>query len=275
MEKVLILGASGLVGSALVEEFKNVYDVYGTYFSTLTTLPDDKQFQLDVHQIDKLKEKIQLIKPEIVISCLRGDFQQQLEFHQELALDLKNNNSRLYYFSTTNVFDGDFSKPHIETDRPISKSDYGNFKIQCEQILKEILSEQAMMIRIPAIWGKNSLRWNAIKESIDQNKEINVYSNLVCNHLLDIQLARQLRFIIENKLRGIFHLGSIDHMTQAEFYEQIITKHGSNKILLHYQLLEDSPATCYFTLKSTREDLPDSLKTTNEEIIDYLLEYRR
>lgn len=33
MEKVLILGASGLVGRALVEKFNYGLDVYGTYFS--------------------------------------------------------------------------------------------------------------------------------------------------------------------------------------------------------------------------------------------------
>ncbi|MGX6445687.1 sugar nucleotide-binding protein [Neobacillus sp. K501] len=271
MEKVLILGASGLVGKPLVEELRNHFDVYGTYFSRKTTLPDDKQFPLAVGQIDKLKEKMQLIKPDIVISCLRGDYPQQLQFHRELALELRNTNGRLYYFSTTNVFDGDFSKPHIESDLPISETDYGKFKIECEHMLTEILGEQAMMIRIPAIWGKDSPRWNAVNESIRENKVNEVYSNLVCNHLLDVQLARQLRHIIENKLTGIFHLGSVDHMTQAEFYEIILTQLGSTNNLLKYQLLEDDPATCYFTLDSTRDDLPASLKTTNQEIIDYLL----
>lgn len=271
MEKVLILGASGLVGRALVEELKNGFDVYGTYFSTKTTLPDDKQFPLDVQQIDKLKEKMRLIKPNIVISCLRGDYPQQLKFHQKLAMKIRNAKGRLYYFSTTNVFDGDFSKPQIETDTPISETDYGKFKIECELLLKEILAEQAMMIRIPAIWGKDSPRWNTIQESIQQNKTIEVYRNLVCNHLLDVQLARQLRFIIENRLTGIFHLGSVDHMTQAEFYELILTKIGCDKDLFQYQLLQGTPSTCYFTLESTREDIPDSLKTTNEEIIDYLV----
>lgn len=77
-------------------------------------------------------------------------------------------------------------------------------------MLKEILDERGMMIRIPAIWGKDSPRWNLIKESIKNNKVIDVYSNLVCNNLLDVQLAKQLRFIIESKLKGIFHLGSVD-----------------------------------------------------------------
>jgi dTDP-4-dehydrorhamnose reductase len=226
---------------------------------------------LGIQQIDKLKDIIRSIKPDIVISCLRGEFDQQLKFHKEVAVEIQNNNSRMYFFSTTNVFDGDYSKPHTETDIPISKTDYGNFKIECENMLKEILDERVMIIRIPIIWGKSSPRWKSIKESIKNNKVIDVYSNLVCNNLLDIQLAKQLRFIIENKLTGIFHLGSVDMMTQGKFYEQIISKLGCDKILLRNHLVQDNAETCYFLLKSNRHDLPSSLQSTNEDIISYLV----
>ncbi len=271
MEKVLILGASGLVGRALLDEFKDRFDLYGTYSTSLTSPPDDKQFQLEVQQIDKLKEIIQSIKPDIVISCLRGDFEQQFKLHKELALELHNSSTRVYYFSTTNVFDGDFSRPHTETDMPIAESDYGKFKIACENMLKEILDERVMMIRIPAIWGKNSPRMNLIKESIKNNKVIDVYSNLVCNNLLDVQIAKQLRFIIENKLKGIIHLGSMDNMTQGQFFEKVISKLTRNKSILRYQSYQDKDVTYYFQLTSNREDLPVSLQSTNEDIIDQLI----
>ncbi|WHY78634.1 sugar nucleotide-binding protein [Neobacillus sp. WH10] len=272
MQKILILGASGLVGKALIDEFTNEFALYGTYFSSLTSLPNDKQFQLEVKQIDKLKEIISTIKPDIVISCLRGEFDQQLRFHKELAKELQKNSSRVYYFSTTNVFDGDLSRSHTETDIPTAESDYGKFKINCENMLKEILDERVVIIRIPAIWGKNSPRWSLIKESIKNNTVIDVYSNLVCNNLLDVQLAKQLRFIIENDLKGIFHLGSVDMMTQGQFFEQIVSKLANEKSLLRNRLYQDKVDTFYFRLNSNRVDIPSSLQCTNQEIISYLLE---
>ncbi|MEH7081132.1 sugar nucleotide-binding protein [Neobacillus drentensis] len=271
MEKVLILGGSGLIGRALLDEFKDGFDLYGTYSTSVTSLPEEKQFQLEVHQIDKLKEIIQSIKPDIVISCLRGDFDQQLKLHKELALELQNTSSRVYYFSTTNVFDGDFSKPHTESDIPIAESDYGKFKIACENILKEILDERVIVIRIPAIWGKNSPRLNLIKESIKNNKTIDVYNNLVCNNLLDVQLAKQLHFIIESQLKGVIHLGTKDRMTQGQFFEQVISKLTSEKNILRYQSYQDKDVTYYFQLISNREDLPNFLQCTNEEVIGYLI----
>ncbi|MDR7071610.1 sugar nucleotide-binding protein [Fictibacillus barbaricus] len=272
MEKVLILGASGLVGRALINELNDRFDVYGTYSSTQPSLPENRQFQLEIQEIESLQGIIQSIKPDIVISCLRGEFIQQLKFHKELAMELRKMDSRMYYFSTTNVFDGDLSKPHSETDTPISESDYGKFKLECEKMLTEILDERLVIVRIPAIWGKDSPRWHEINESIKNNKEITVYSNLVCNNHLDIVLAKQIRYIIENELKGIFHLGSTDLMTQAQFYEQILSKLEYEGNLLRYTVYQEPKDTGYFTLKSIRNDLPESLQYTNEDIISYLLE---
>jgi dTDP-4-dehydrorhamnose reductase len=137
-------------------------------------------------------------------------------------------------------------------------------------MLKEILQERAIVIRIPAILGKSSPRWNLIKESIKDNKVIDVYSNLVCNNLLDVHLAKQLRYIVKNKLKGLFHLGSQDTMTQGQFFEQIITRLGTNKNLLQSHLFLDKADTCYFALKSNRLEIPASLQSTNNDIISYL-----
>lgn len=271
MKKVLILGASGLVGRALIDEFKDGYELYGTYNSTLANLPDDKRFELDVLQIDKMKDIIHSIKPDIVISCLRGEYDQQFQLHKELAIELQNTSCLVYYFSTTNVFDGDHSKPHLETDKPTSVSDYGNFKIECEKLLKDILNDRAVIIRIPAIWGKNSPRWNLINESIKANKEMDVFSNLVSNNLLDVHLAKQLRYIIEHNLNGVFHLGSVDTMTHGQFFEKIITGLGSDNNLLQYRQFLDKEETFYFALKSNRIDIPTTIQFTNTDIISYLL----
>ncbi|QAY66313.1 sugar nucleotide-binding protein [Paenibacillus protaetiae] len=231
-----------------------------------------KQFQLDMEQYDKLQEQLKEMNPDIVISCLRGDYGRQLEFHMQLAAALAEGNSRLYYLSTTNVFDGDVSKPHTEADNPIAVSDYGKFKISCENMLKRIMGERLVIIRIPAIWGKPSPRWDQVKESIKNNKEIDVYSNLVCSHLLDVQLARQLRYILKQNLRGIFHLGSVDEMTHGQFHERLVQQITGGSRLLRYHLYDDKEDTRYFSLASSREGLPGSLQSTNSENLAYLLE---
>jgi len=271
MQKVLVFGASGLVGKACVQELRNEFDVYGTYYSSSSTgLPRDKQFRLDIKELEILKEMISAIQPDFVISCLQGEYDLQLTFHRELAKQLQKS-SRLYYISTTNVFDGDFTKSHTEKDAPLAESDYGQFKIECENILRELLGERAVIVRIPAIWGKDSPRMNWIRDSIKNNKEIEVYSNLICNNLLDADLAKQLHYIIKNNIKGIVHLGSMDMMTQAQFFQQIVNKLTNDKNILKYQLFNEVNETFYFRLASCRDELPKSLQRNNQHLIEYLL----
>lgn len=188
---------------------------------TSLELPERNQYQLEIGEIDKMKNIIQSIKPNLIISCLRGDFEQQLLFHKELALEIENTRTTLYFFSTANVFDGDFTKHHTELDTPLAASPYGAFKIDCENTLQEILNERAVIIRIPQIWGRKSPRIDHIKSGIENN-QIDVYSNLECNNLSDVLLARQLKYIMLNKLNGTFHLGTVDMMSHEHFIKELV-----------------------------------------------------
>lgn len=266
MSKLLILGASGLVGKALVDECKDSFDVFGTYSTTPLELPKSNQYQLKISEIDKIKDIIRSIKPDAIVSCLRGDFDQQLIFHKELALELENTNSILYYFSTANVFDGDFTKHHSELDTPNAVSPYGAFKIECENVLQQILNESAVIIRIPQIWGKKSPRLDNIRSGIENN-QIDVYSNLECNNLSDVLLASQLKYIMINKPNGIFHLGSVDMMINKDFIAELVGSLTDKEIHFKSNLFQETSDTCYFGLKSIRNDIPKSLQTTNKDII--------
>lgn len=272
MKKLLILGASGLVGKAIAKECLDVFDVYGTYFSSETNLTDDKQFQLNIEDEETIREILNVVQPDIVVSSLRGDYDDQLKFHRNLAEELKNRASILYFFSTTNVFDGDLSMHHRESDQPISQSEYGQYKINCEKLLAQSLGDRSNIIRIPGIWGKNSPRMNSLNKNIETATSIQAYSNLECNFLLDTQLARQVRFIFENELTGIFHLGAVDMVNECIFIEELVNKLTTREINIQLNPYEDKETTYYFGLLSNRDDLPDSLKMTNKEIISYLVE---
>ncbi|MGB6409451.1 MAG: sugar nucleotide-binding protein [Planococcus donghaensis] len=270
MRKLLILGASGLVGRALVEECKESFEIFGTYSTSPIDLSKNHQFQLNVSELEQLKNIIRKVNPDAVVSCLRGDFDQQLRFHKELALELRETNGVCYYVSTANVFDGDYTKHHSEEDQPNAESLYGNFKISCEHELKQILNERAVIIRIPQIWGKQSPRLKGIESAIEEG-QLEVYDNLACNHLSDTLLAKQLKYIIENKLEGIFHFGSVDMMIHQQFTEKLVKNLTDKKIKLIHKSVPNVSGICHFGLTSVRHEIPENLQITNQELIDYLI----
>lgn len=269
MTKILILGGSGLIGNAVIHEMSRYkeFDLYATYFKN-QIFNAGNTFQLDIEDLGAMKKALDRIKPQIVISCLRGDFKKQLSLHMDIAEFLSRCGGKLYFFSTANVFDNDLSRAHFEEDTPDSQTDYGRYKIECEKRIREILCKDACILRIPQIWGKTSPRMKKLADAVQNGTEITVYPELLINTNTDAMVAKQLCYIIKNRLQGVFHLAAKDVVGYQEFYLQLVESLGADNSLLQ----EDFSERGNFALLSKRTgDFPEELQITNQTVIDYLV----
>lgn len=269
MHNILVLGGSGLVGKAIISEMSKNKElqIYATYFENPLLFNQDRSFKLSIQEPANISSILNKVKPQSVVSCLRGDYSKQLILHTKTAQYLKTVGGTFYFFSTTNVFDNDLSRPHYEEDLPNSCTDYGQYKITCENRILEILQDKACILRLPQVWGKDSSRMNALLNSLQHNEKIVIYPKLLFNSTTDIFLAKQLYFIIENNLKGIFHLSAKDVVNQKEFYEELI--HKLNFTNIRFQ--ENFEEVGYFALLSRRHnEFPEWLRFMNKSVIDYL-----
>ena len=116
--KVLVLGASGLAGSAIAAALRaDGHTVSGT---RRAPSPDQginpPMLHFDLSTPQSVVPLLEETCPDVMISCLRGDFARQLEAHELAAGLLRRQSGKLIYLSTANVFDGDLSRPHYEGD---------------------------------------------------------------------------------------------------------------------------------------------------------------
>lgn len=266
MTKVLVLGATGLVGNAIVNELKQEYMLYTTYCNN-EPFEKDNSYRIDIDEINDIVTLINDIKPHIVISCLRGDFEKQLVFHTVVAQQLKRYNGKLYYCSTTNVFDYSFDKVYTEYDKPKAKSEYGKFKIKCEDALIDILGEDVCILRLPQVMSTNGGRLKQMKTDLDENIKMKVYPNLMFNTVTDIIIAKKVSYIISNNLKGVFHITSSDTIDHKTFYSELAKRLGYKDINFD----EDENVKGYFALQSVREnEYKPRIEITNMQVIEYL-----
>lgn len=237
--RILIFGASGYAGSFIKQilEMRSHF-VIGTY---KTYRP---QFSYDSHMVQYnledqkgLGQLLNNINPDIIISCLNGDFKEQLKAHEIMLNFLKEgNNKKIIFLSTSNVFDGSLEQVHYESDIPKAASDYGKFKIQCENIIKDVMKNQGIIIRIPEIWGKNCPRLQQIKKCIQTKKPILTYKNIFVNYTTNEQIAQWIDYIIENNLYGIFHVGTKDIYEYVDFHKEVISSLQLGEPLFHVEV---------------------------------------
>lgn len=267
MEKVLILGASGTVGSAIYKRLSQFseYEVYGTYFSSKWNDPHMCYFS--VENPEQMNDLLEEIAPDTVISALRGDFRRQMEAHALIAEYLRNHQGKMLYVSTANVFDADLTSPHYENDRPESVSEYGKFKILCENRLKEILGSRAVILRIPFVYGKNSARMRQVKAGFESGA-LDVYRDLICNYVSDAQIAEYVEWIVREDKKGIFHIGTTDTMEYGDFILRLVKRFGGE---LPYPELHYLEGAGTMAVLSRREDIPHRLKWNVGRVIDYLI----
>lgn len=273
--RILILGASGYAGACIKENLeKGNSSVFGTYRTNKAGYERDKTmlyYSLDDRQ--RLAHILQELSPDVIISCLTGEFGLQLEAHRMAAEFLNANGGRMIYLSTSNVFDGALDAVHYETDQPSAESGYGKFKMQCEELLQSVLGESCVIIRIPEIWGSNCPRLIKLVESVQNSVPIHTYKNLYVNYTTNLRIAEWISCILNQGLKGVFHAGTDDIYEYAAFHEELINAlHLGTPVFetvmcetpLYQAVLpgrDESPASCRFRVQDVIRDLAEDWRT--------------
>jgi dTDP-4-dehydrorhamnose reductase len=151
--KIVIIGAGGRLGAALVREYRNNFD--------LTTF---NHAQLDLANVDEIRDALEGFDFDILINAAAltnvdlceeepgQAFRINAEAPGVLAQVCRKKNAKLIHFSTDYVFDGEKRQPYREEDpaRPISV--YGASKRAGEENVVAADSEH-LVVRVSWVFG--------------------------------------------------------------------------------------------------------------------------
>lgn len=264
--RILILGASGFLGQAIYKELCPYFKTFGTYQK------DNKEFEKNQHffqyklEEDDIFEVLNALRPNIIISSLRGDFSAQVLAHNHIIEYLKLNKScKLLFISSANVFDAYSKYPSYELDKTLSNSIYGHFKIKIENALLRLPKKQICILRLPMVFGNHSPRIKEIREALKENVAIEVFPNLVMNVTNDSRVTQQIHYIINRKKYGVFHLGSKDLVHHDDFINDIIQSLGYYKPIFKYVYTTNNER--YLAVLPKENLLPKHLQLSSQEIL--------
>ena len=212
-------------------------------------------------------ELLKEIRPQVIISALRGPFQEQIEAHHLMVEYAQKTGARVFLLSSANVFDAFSHFPSYEHDKTLSESIYGKLKMRCEHILMRGLPEiQYAICRLPMVFGPGSPRLAQIKNSVLLHQPIEVFPHLIMNSTTDGKCSQQLHYIINRKLSGIFHLGSNDLIHHKEFVGELIEMLDLPQKPI-YKNVYTSNFDRYLAVLPRDNKLPKHLHITNEQVV--------
>lgn len=227
MQKILITGASGFLGTKLYTQLLPKYDVVGSYSSH----PREKLIHLDVSDRESVLKIMEDLHPEIIIHTAGAPDPDYCEEHpvetekvhfvgaKNIVEASKKVGAKLIYISTTYVFGGD-TAPYSETDPTSPVNLYGAAKARAENEV-QILDNSAIL-RFDFLYGYNEPNSpNGLVGKILSGRRIEANSKQQRKPLLVDDVARTAERIIETNGSGIYHLAGPDNITKYELCKRL------------------------------------------------------
>jgi dTDP-4-dehydrorhamnose reductase len=244
--KILIIGASGLVGSNCRSAFlAQGHEIIGTYsrFALPELLPLDAQ---DEPAICALMEKVQ---PEVVVNCAAWSWVDGCENDPGRAFALnarqpealcqaaQSAGARFVHFSTSYVFDGE-NAPYDETAAPCPISVYGKSKLAGETAVVQVSGGSALVIRTMGVYGEEPQRKNFVYQVVDKlrrGERMKVPNDQFGNASYAADLADGLLRLLEAKHAGIWNLaGPEPELRRDVFALRIADAYGLSRDLFDF-----------------------------------------
>lgn len=226
----MVLGSSGWLGHYLIPALRQIApnaEIIAFYRSRLPIFY--------VPGVEVVKFPIELgdltgsIPSGTVINLNRGETEHDFELHKTL-IDLQNQRrSRYLYASSFNAVDADVSNLHTEDQAAIARSPYGIFKARCEtELLKRCERPLAFRFSSTHGWAPNrEARTQVFLGKLSAGEKIKVKTGVIQNRLFVGDLALQIAMLaIEERLEGVFHLGTSDFSEEIEFLRNLAVEFG-------------------------------------------------
>ena len=224
MQKILITGASGLLGSLLVPHLKKCG--YNIFTHALTTQAD-VMFNLS----DKVKafQALDQMRPDVIINLVSLTNVELCEEQVNFAylantrsvenlvnwIGLSGANCHLVQISTDHVYDG--VGLHVEEDVTLTNN-YAFSKYAGElaaSLVPSSILRTNFIGRSQVSHRKSLSDW--VYASITSGQNIQVLNDVYFSPLSIKALVEMIELVVENKLVGIYNLGSHNGMSKADF----------------------------------------------------------
>lgn len=245
MARILVLGASGLLGINFAMEASSDHGVVGTVHNMHIQDAPYETLVVDLLESDALPALLDKAKPDWLVNCVAlADVDQcekqpelaqalNVELPRRLAIEAAKRDISLLHISTDAVFDGQ-SGNYREEDVPSPLSEYGRSKLDGEHAVREA-NPDAIVARVNffgwGISGKRSLS-EFFYNKLSAGEVVLGLTDRYFSPLLVNDLSQLLLQMLEEGLSGLYHVASPVGLSKYDFGREIAQRFSFDQKLL-------------------------------------------
>jgi dTDP-4-dehydrorhamnose reductase len=217
--RIVIVGAGGRLGAALVREYARDFEVVGFNHA-----------QLDLGAPEQMRATLGSLNFNVLVNTAAQTNVDRCETHQEEAFALnaeaprvlaeicRAQKARFIHISTDYVFDGEKREPYTEEDeaRPISV--YGESKREGERRALEA-NEQALIARVSWVFGPDRPSFiDAILKKARDEEEMSAVADKYATPTYTLDICELLKpFLADHPEGGLLHLANGGECSWQEY----------------------------------------------------------
>ena len=267
MKKVVILGATGLIGHQVYLRLKEHTDYVLYDFANQRKMTDDT-ILLDARNEHLLEKKLLEINPDIIVNCM-GILISEANSNPEHAIFLNaymphrlktiadQCGAKLIHISTDCVFSG--RKGHYkENDIKDADDIYGRAKALGEVIDAPHLALRTSVVGPELKDGEELFHW-----FMRQQGSIKGYTKALWSGVTTLELAKAVEWAIERDISGLYHVTNNKPINKYELL-MLFRKHTGKEI--HIEAVDGRITDK--TLLDTRKELDDAIPDYDDMVRD-------
>ncbi|MCZ2122833.1 MAG: SDR family oxidoreductase [Anaerolineaceae bacterium] len=254
--RLLITGASGLLGINLALEAMREHEVIGIDRGKLKSAPF-QVIRADILKKDDINSILDSTNPDWFINCAalanlekcEEDPEQarilNTELPRDLAIACVKREIPFVHLSTDSVFDGTKEGIYTEEDEPNPPGVYSQTKLDGERAVQQV-NPQAIIARVNffgwSLGAKRSLS-EFFVNNLSEGKNVNGFTDVIFCPMWVNHLAQTLIAMLEKDLRGLYHVVGAQAMSKYQFGVEVARKFGLRESLIAPQSVERSSLT--------------------------------
>jgi dTDP-4-dehydrorhamnose reductase len=254
--KLLITGASGLLGINLAVEAMREHEVIGVDRGRLKSAPFPV-VRADLTHRNEMDSIIDSIRPDWLVNCAALANLEQCEEQPgqakilntdlpgELAAACAKRNICFVHISTDSVFDGTQEAAYTEEDEPNPPGVYSQTKLDGERAVQG-LNPQAMIARVNfygwSLAGRRSLG-EFFVANLSEERNVSGFTDVIFCPMFVNDTTRLLLEMLRKNLSGLYHVVGPQPMSKYKFGVEVARTFGLRAELISPQSVETSGLT--------------------------------
>jgi dTDP-4-dehydrorhamnose reductase len=251
--KAMIVGASGLLGKALMRQWRGD-EVVGL-----------SSGDVDIRDAAKVREVVERDRPGWMVLAAAYTNVDDCESHPDLAFAVnrdgavnvanaaKRTGARLVFLSSDYVFDGKKTSPYETGDARNPQSVYGRSKAEAEMRLLEVLPE-CCILRTSWLFGTGGKCFpETILKAATSRPALDVVNDQRGGPTYSVDLSRAIVELCRNQVSGIVHVTNAGDCSWFEFAREIVKGAGlatEVRPVSSQQVARPAPRPAYSVLSS-------------------------